>query len=351
MIRRLVLDDLTTKLMAVVLAAVVWVFLNQGVTNDNETLTVTAEARLTVLAPRGMAILRVTAADGKEERLDGPTGGLIQVILRGTKTILSSARRGIECRHLLKITEDVSASEPTTVTSEIRPTDFDLPRGIDVVKIDPARIQILLAQESVRLLRIASEPAECLSGKPPEGFQVDTISFIPTHVHVRGLAHVLNRLNAIPIVPVDISDRKGMFSQRVSIRDEIQGTPVSTNEPIEMSVSLRPVDGEKTVSNLRIEMIFPDPFPRSKDQVRIAQPVPPEVAAIVRGPARTVELLSASRRIRVLADVAAADLATRDRGESVLRAIVEDPEVASLVKVRLDPPKATLEFVPEAPPP
>ncbi len=348
MIRRLFLDDLLTKAMAVVLAAVVWIFLNQGIASDSETLTVTAEARLTVLPPRGMAILRVTTAEGKEERLDGPGGGLIQVVLRGTKAVLSTARRGLECRHLLEITEDVSAREPTTIASELRPTDFDLPRGIDVVKIDPAHIQILLAQESIRLLRIASSPEECLSGKPPEGTQVDAITFNPTHIHVRGLAHVLNRLNAIPIVPVDISDRKGVFSQHVAIRDEIQGTPVSTNEPIEMTVTLRAIDEEKAVQNLRVDLLFPDAFPKPRDRVRIVEPE--AVTAFVRGPARALEMLTASRRIRILADVAAADLALKERGDCALRALVEDPDLAPQVKVRIDPPRAVLEVTPETPP-
>jgi hypothetical protein len=270
MIRRFFLDDLLTKLMAVVLAVVVWIFLNQGVATESEIQTVTAEARLNVLPPRGVAILRVAAADGMGERLDGPGGGLIQVVLRGSKTVLSTARARLECRHLLTIDSPVSASEYTTVFSAIRATDFDLPRGIDVVKIDPARIQVQVAQEAVRLLRIASGPQDCLRGNPPPGLQVESVSFSPTYVHVRGLRHILDRLNEIPIVPVDISDRATTFSQLVEIREEIQGTPVSTDETIRMSVTLRPADEERPLQNLRVEILFPDGFARPRDRVRVA---------------------------------------------------------------------------------
>jgi hypothetical protein len=341
MIRRFFLDDLLTKLMAVVLAVVVWIFLNQGVATESEVQTVTTEARLNVLPPRGVAILRVAAADGVGERLDGPGGGLIQVVLRGSRTVLNTARRGIECRHLLTLDTPVSTSEPTTVSSVIRATDFDLPRGIDVVKIDPSRIQVQVAQEAVRLLRIASGPQECLRGSPPPGVQVESISFSPTYVHVRGLRHILDRLNAIPIVPVDISDRTSAFSQHVEIRDEIQGSPVSTDEPIEMSVILRPADEERPLANLHVEILFPDGFARPRDRVRVAEPV--AVTAHVRGPSQVVKALVSGRRIRVLADAGQADLGQKSRGECVLRALVEDAEFATQVKVRLEPARAVLE--------
>jgi YbbR domain-containing protein len=340
MIKRFFLDDLLTKLMAVALAVVVWIFLNQGVATESEITTVTTEARLTVLPPRGVAILRVAAADGKGERLDGTAGSLIQVVLRGTKSVLYTARRGIECRHLLDIPDPLAAGEPTTVQSVLRPTDFDLPRGLEVVKIDPSRIQVQVGQEFVRPLRIDDTVKACLRNVPA-AVQVDRIAFNPTYVHVRGLRHILDRLNTIPIVLVDMGDRTGAFSQHVEIVEEIQGTPVSTNEPIEMTVTLRPADEERAIGDLRVELLFPEGFARPRDKVRVAEPA--AVKVVVRGPLKAVEAVVLGRRVRIFAD--AAGLGTASRGEVPLRPLLEDSDLAGQVRLRLDPPRAVLEVV------
>lgn len=338
MLRALFVDDLSTKLMALGLAVVVWVFLDQQASQE---ITL-SEVRLTVLPPRGVSILRVTAPDAKDQRLDGPEGGYIRVTLRGSKGLLSAARRGLEGRHRLEDVQGLSSTEVTRIRSTLRPSDFDLPRGIEVTQISPSGIDIEVAQEAVRHLRIADGVQECLQGTPPAGLEVERILFNPTHVRVRGLRHILDRLQAIPIVPVDVSDRTGSFAQRVQLQEKILGTSVTTDEPIEMSVSLRTKEEEGIVPNLPVDLLFHDGAPLRRDRVRVAGTG--TVTAHVRGPARAVDALVAARRIRVFADVGGADFANGPRATCVLRVFVDAPDLASLVQVTVDPAQVTVEM-------
>jgi hypothetical protein len=338
MLKSLFVNDLSTKLMALGLAVVVWFFLDQQAVQE---ITLT-EVRLTVLAPRGVAVLRVTPAGRKDERLDGPGGGFLRVTLRGEKGLLGSARRGLEGRHILADVKDVSSSAVTVLRSALRPSDFDLPRGIEVTRIDPSDVDIEVAQESARHLRIADDVKDCLTGAPPSGLEVAGIRFNPTHVRVRGLRHVLDHIQAIPIVPVDVSDRTASFAQRVQIQGLALGTPVTTDEPIEMAVTLRPREETRALPGLRVDLLVPEPGGAARDRVRLAGPA--TVTAHVRGPAAAVEAVATGRRIRVFADAAAAGSAA-GRATCPLRAFIDGPE-AALVQVTLDPAQATVETEP-----
>jgi len=342
MIHKLIVQNLANKLLAVGLAIVVWILLNESVVTQEKPDTQTGKARLTVLPPRGVGILKVTTNDEKGEEIGGPTGVPLQVTLRGPRRELQNLiPRGIECRHLLSVElSSLSARETVNVTGTLRSWDFDLPRGIEVVRIEPEEIRVQVAQAYVRPLRIADNPKECLRGNLPAGFQVERVSFEPTFVHVRGLRITLDRLSSIPIVPVEINDRTESFSQQVRIQDEIQGRPVTTDERIVMTVTIRPADVEKPVPNLRVELVFPAAFPLGRDRVHVTEPV--VVKAILRGPAQAVEALAMAGRIRVLAEVPA-DLAPKAKVDCPLRPFVGEAGLASQVTIRFDPPRAVLE--------
>jgi hypothetical protein len=341
MIRKIFLSDLPNKVTALALAVVVWILLSQNVTTQEKLDTMPCRAILIVLPPRGVGILKVTAADEKEGELQGPTGIPIQVTLRGPRRVIQNlASRGLECRHPLAISLPISADEPTIITDALRPWDFDLPRGVDVMHIDPQKIKVQVAQEFVRSLRIDDDPKRSLRGPPPAGFQVDRVTFEPTFVHVRGLRHVLEFLHTIPIIPVDIRDRTQSFTQQVWIQREIRGTPVTTDERIQMTVAIRPVDVEQTLSALPVQLVFPPGFSQGRDRVRVAEPQ--AVVAHLRGPAGAVESLAKFGRIRILAEVPET-LKSKGRTDVSLVPFVGDPEAAASVKIRLDPPRAALE--------
>lgn len=353
MLRALFLHDLPTKLMALGLGVVVWVFLDQLDREASQEVTVTEDLRLTVVPPPRVAVLGVTAPeDPKRERLDGPNGQPIRVTLRGLKGVLGTAVRGLECRHRLDPIENLSDRETLAIRRKLRDSDFDLPRGIKVMDIAPTDIQVEVAQETVRVLRISDNAQDCLRGAPPEGLQIERTSFSPTHVRVRGLRHILDRLNTIPIVPVDLKDlvpadlgnRSGAFSQHVQIQDTLQGTRVTTDEAVVMTVTLRPMDIVRSLADVRVELLFPDAYPHSRDRVRILGAG--TVTAHLRGPARAVEGLMASRQVRVLADVGRAEAAAPPRWTCPLRALVDVPEGSPPVQVTLEPALAALEVSP-----
>lgn len=351
MVRSLFLTDLPTKLMALGMGIIVWIFLDHLDREQAQEASVTEEARLIVLPTSKVAVLRVTAPDDTE-RLDGPNGRPIRVTLRGLKGVLNTAVRGLECRHPLGLIEALPENETKTLVSVLRASDFDLPRGIEVTSISPPEVRVEVALETIRPLRIDDNASECLTGPAPPGLQVERISFSPTHVSVRGLRHILNRLNTIPIVPVDVQglvppelgEQGGTFSQHVQIRDAIQGTPVTTNEAIVMTAVLRPVDAVRTIPDARAELWFPDGFPHPRDRVRVAGPA--AVGVRLKGAARMVDALAAGRKVRVLADLGRADLSNPRRIVCPLRAFVDAPEGAPPVQVTLDPAQVILEIAP-----
>jgi YbbR domain-containing protein len=120
----------------------------------------------------------------------------IQVRVVGSRSIvnnLSQAR--------LTQTLDLSGYKSGRHTFSLGPNSFSLPRGVQVVRIQPNPITLTLAPTITRTLPI--KPV--LENNPAEGYELASVTTRPVQVTVKGPTPELAELQFIPTLPIDLS--------------------------------------------------------------------------------------------------------------------------------------------------
>ena len=120
----------------------------------------------------------------------------IQVRVVGSRSIvnnLSQAR--------LTQTLDLNGYKSGRHTFSLGPNSFSLPRGVQVVRIQPNPITLTLAATITRTLPI--KPV--LENNPAEGYELVSINTRPAQVTVKGPSTELAELQFIPTLPIDLS--------------------------------------------------------------------------------------------------------------------------------------------------
>ena len=120
----------------------------------------------------------------------------IQVRVVGSRSIvnnLSQAR--------LTQTLDLSGYKSGRHTFSLGPNSFSLPRGVQVVRIQPNPITLTLASTMTRTLPI--KPV--LENNPAEGYELVSANTRPAQVTVKGPSPELAELKFIPTLPIDLS--------------------------------------------------------------------------------------------------------------------------------------------------
>jgi YbbR domain-containing protein len=124
----------------------------------------------------------------------------IQVRVVGSRSIvnnLSQAR--------LTQTLDLNGYKSGRHTFSLGPNSFSLPRGVQVVRIQPNPITLTLAATITRTLPI--KPV--LENYPAEGHELLSVNTRPSQVTVKGPSVELAELQFIPTLPIDLSFLKG----------------------------------------------------------------------------------------------------------------------------------------------
>jgi YbbR domain-containing protein len=175
----------------------------------------------------------------------------------------------------LSETLDLAGYKSGRHTFYFSPNGFALPRGVQVISIQPNPINLTLAATMTQTLTI--KPV--LENKPPEGYEVVSAKTKPAKVIVKGPYPELAELNFLPTVPIDVSHMKEntiiatdldfknlhlSVKERVPILADIQiapktlsrtfsGVPVVTEPPV------------NRVSPSKVTLIIKGPWPVVRD--------------------------------------------------------------------------------------
>ena len=119
----------------------------------------------------------------------------------------------------------------------LRPEDFNLPNGVEVIRVSPSTVQINLVRTTTREVQVRP----VLHGAPAEGFVVDDTVFTPTKVQVVGAMRDMDNLDWVWTVPIDINDKSASFNVQTRLRwptGQIVRLEPST---VEARISIRPL--------------------------------------------------------------------------------------------------------------
>lgn len=171
----------------------------------------------------------------------------LEVTISGPRGLIN----GINRQHISRIINLSTAKPGTTVVIKNERDSIRFPRGIDVLRIQPTNITLLLDRLIEKSLPIKAD----VTGVPLSGFELTEISFEPQNILVSGPQGVLKDESTLITESIDITGLKEPVTRQVSlalkpeILDRIGETVVSARIVInEKSV-------EKTIKDVPIEVL------------------------------------------------------------------------------------------------
>ncbi len=232
----------------------------------------------------------------------------IQVRVVGPRSIVNSLSQSRPTETL-----DLANYKGGRHTFYLGPNSFALPRGVQVIRIQPNPINLTLAATMTQTLPI--KPV--LENSPPEGYEVISAKTRPLQVTVKGPYPELAELNFLPTVPIDLSYLK----ENVIIATDLdfKNLHLSLKEPVPIlaDIKIGPKTLTRTISGVPV-LIEPP----------AARVLPLQVTLTIKGPWPQVQNLKAEDlKARI-------DAQNLSPGRHRVNVSVELPGGLSLVRAR-----------------
>jgi YbbR domain-containing protein len=281
------------KLLSILLAIALW-FAVSGEERTETTLNMALE--MINLQPNLMVTSEVPPA--------------IQVRVVGPRSIVNSLSQ-------TRLTEtlDLATYKGGRHTFYLGPNSFALPRGVQVIRIQPNPINLTLAATMNQTLPIKP----ILENNPPEGYEVISAKTRPAQVTVKGPYPELAELNFIPTVPIDLAHLKENTILATDL--DFKNLHLSLKEPLPIlaDIQIGPKTLTRTFSGVPVVIEAP--------AARIS---PTQVTLTIKGPWPQVHGLKAEDlKARV-------NIQNLSPGRHRVNVSVELPGGVSLVRARPD---------------
>ena len=192
-VRDLLLHNLGLKLLSIVAAFSLWVFVNVGERDTEGGLQIPVELRN---IPRNLMIV-------------SPRVNFIDLRISGPRTLLSRVSPSA-----LAVVLDLNGVRPGPAVFRVQTDALDLPRGVTVVRVAPSEISLELARIERRVVPVHV----ALSGKPPNGLRVTDIKVAPETIEVIGPANEVEQVKAVETAALDLSDAQpGVIERELTL--------------------------------------------------------------------------------------------------------------------------------------
>ncbi|MBI2891547.1 MAG: YbbR-like domain-containing protein [Nitrospirae bacterium] len=178
-LRRFFLGNLAEKILALVLAVLIYGFVfGQRPVEQIVRVPIQIED-----LPAGMVVTRLEA-NSVDLRLSAP------------KTLLV----GLERKNIRAIV-DLASAAPGFQTYMFRAEDFALARAISIVEISPPEISFWVDPLMTRIVPVVPT----FRNRPPEGFEIVEVEVTPREIEIQGPKRDVEKLEEIPTEPIDLS--------------------------------------------------------------------------------------------------------------------------------------------------
>lgn len=211
--RSWLLDNLGLKLLSLILAAFLW-----AVVLGEQKVEVSVNIPLEFDLPQNLVLVN-----------DPPDN--LEVHLRGPKTLATS----LVPREVVLNSVPSKFTEGENVIS-INRDAIRVPRGIEVLQVNPHRIRVVL--EAVVEREVEVKPR--LEGEPAAGFVVKAVTSSPGRVKVVGPRSELRRLTQVSTFPIRLEGQAAPFSARVMLEPMGNEVHVQGDTPIIVQVEIWP---------------------------------------------------------------------------------------------------------------
>lgn len=189
--RTRLMDNLGLKLLSVALAVFLW-----AVVVGEQKVEVTMNIPLEMKGlPRDLVMVN--------EPVD-----TLEVHVRGPKTLVTTLSAGEVA--LEGLPKNFGEGDNLIV---VRPDMIRVPRGIQVVDVNPHRIRVILDAIAEREVQVSPR----IEGEPAKGFVVTRVTSSPPRIRMAGPKNDLRRLTRVYTVPINLEGHTASFSTRAML--------------------------------------------------------------------------------------------------------------------------------------
>jgi YbbR domain-containing protein len=252
-IKNLVLRNLSLRILAVLIALGLWLFVNAGQREAQANLLVPVEYRA---LPTGLIIVN--------RRPD-----FVSLSISGPRTLLSLLDPGRLTVHM-----DLRGLAPGQADLKITPDMFRIPRQTTIDRIVPSQITLDVDQIMTRELPVRLS----VNGQVASGLAIGSIDLRPAVVSVTGPSRSLRSLDAIDTMPFDVQGASEPVSRYVQLADVGTSIRLSTNWVL-ATVKLQEVVLEREFRDVAVTV-------RNADRKFLVHP--PHISVTVRGPQKAL---------------------------------------------------------------
>jgi YbbR domain-containing protein len=240
----------------------------------------------------------------------------LEVTVSGQRSLI----RGITSQHISR-TIDLSKADPGTVVIQNHPDSISLPRGLNILRVQPPTITLLLD----RLIQKELPIKPLLVGKVDNDYRLESVTVDPPTLEISGPQSILAQEDSLTTNPVDIHGLKQSAVKQVSLAltpeiADLIGEPV-------VAVRLNVIELKKEVefSDIPVDLDITDG--RQSNVIYLLQPPTISIRAEI-----TQSLAKSTNNVR---DLFHAEVApeTLKAPSTDLKVTVKAPDEANIVDV------------------
>jgi len=213
-----IIDDFSTKLVALLLSVLLFLFVN-----IESSTPINVDFKISYRLPEGM-VLTNEPPMLLHATLQGPWSGF----------------RKLDSESLHPVEVDLSHAGPGTLQYNIHDSDVHPPVGMRLLAMRPSELQLNMDRRVERLVPVNVD----LSEEAATGFEMGEIKIDPPKVRVVGPASKVQSLDFVSTKPVDISKSHEALKMRVELR-----APMLPLKVVEKSVNVHIEINEQMVQH------------------------------------------------------------------------------------------------------
>lgn len=230
-LRRAVTEELGFKTLSLVLAAVIWAWVQGGL----------------VVEQRTRAEVHYTWPDGLVRVEEVPTSVVITV--SGPRAAVS---RLTQRRPVIEVNLADHAEGASSVDFSLSPI-AGLPADSRLVHISPPSVEVTLEPRQSRVLPVTPT----LTGEPAEGFKLIGARVTPDTVEITGAQSLLRDLTEVQTDLVDISGIRADRDMHVPLALPSRTLTASSRGPVEVHVDVEPVRADRHFNDVPVSVSAP----------------------------------------------------------------------------------------------
>lgn len=305
-VRELFLRNLSAKLLSLFFALILW---GVVIGEKKAQIQLNLPLELVNIPPKTVVVSDVPPS--------------ISVVVQGPRTLL----RTLPDRGIRK-SIDLSDMGFGWTTIRILPDSISLPRGIEIIRVSPATVDLKLDP----LVEVRLPVIPQLVGEPPKGYRVVDVQVDPPRVLLKGGESELSALTEVRTQSVTLNQVTTDLEERVGL--DLEGLHLVDTSPLSVWVRVRvaPVQVQRTLKGIRVRVIG------SEREVRLS---PHSVEVRLKGPQ---EVMKGLDRMDVKAVV---DLKGLAEGTHQVPVRIQAPEgirvleaIPPVIRVTVRPPRS-----------